>query len=276
MKNHTSLAVCMAIAGMVLLNACASFNGSEFAQRKYLDGVYTTHFPSSPHAQPNGHTPAPATLPMVASLQKTDMAPLARESRHTTPAPSVDSLGHGLDGCEQLLMKNGEVEVIKVMEVNTTTIKYKRCKEGKARGVAFLVNKHDIYYILHSDGTKETFNKDDNAGENNAEGFGCDELMLKDGDVESVKVLEVNQDDVKYKRCNDGRVSGIAFSAKKKDIAYVRYASGYKETFGNAATPSYYEGTNVEVKESKKLKPLAAIALIGFLVGLVLLWIFIT
>jgi hypothetical protein len=277
MKNNTAF-YSIALLSLVLLSACATLNNSDFAQRKYLDGVYTTQFKNQPKGQLEVNSLPQATQPMVASVHNSAVGTFGKadDGLSNMELPVFDSLFDELGGCEKLLLKNGDVELIKVTEVNATTIKYKRCKDGKTRGVTFVANKHDIYYILHADGTKETFTGEGKKVEENAGGFGCDEIMLKNGDVEYVKVTEVNSEAIKYKRCHDGGITGITFVAKKKDIVYLKYANGYKETFGNSSATTYYEGTDVEIKESKKLKSGVAIALVSFLLGILVLWIVLT
>ena len=283
MRNNTAF-FSIALLSLLLLNACATLNNSDFAQRKYLDGVYTTQFKNHPNVESNLHLEAVvahgkietnsfplATQPMVASVHNSAVGTFGKadDGLSNMESPVLDSLFDELGGCEQLLLKNGDVELIKVTEVNATTIKYKRCKDGKTRGVAFVVKKHDIYYILRADGTKETFTGEGNKVEKNAGGFGCDEIMLNNGDVEYVKVTEVNSEAIKYKRCHDGGITGITFVAKKKDIVYLKYANGYKETFGNS--PSTESGLNT----GEKIGIGIGIAVIGFfllIVVLVVLW----
>ena len=278
MKNNTALFCIVGLASLLLLNSCATLNNSDFAQRKYLDGAFTTQFNNQPKGQLEVNSLPLATQPMVASVHNSAVGTFwtADDGLSNMEPPAPDSLYDQFRGCEKLLLKNGDVELIKVTEVNATTIKYKRCKDGKARGVAFVANKHDIYYILHADGTKETFTGEGKKVEENAGGFGCDEIMLKNGDVEYVKVIEVNSEAIKYKRCHDGGITGITFTAKKKDIVYLKYANGYKETFGNSSANTYYEGTDVEIKESKKLKTGVGIVLVSFLLGILVLWMVLT
>jgi hypothetical protein len=59
----------------------------------------------------------------------------------------------------------------------------------------------------------------------------CDNIIFKNGDELSAKVIEITTEVVKYKRCDN--LEGPLISVSKKEILMIRYKNGTKEIFNN-------------------------------------------
>ncbi|MBC8265593.1 MAG: DUF4190 domain-containing protein [Flavobacteriales bacterium] len=55
----------------------------------------------------------------------------------------------------------------------------------------------------------------------------CDNIILKDGEEISAKIIEITPDLIKYKRCNN--LDGPLFSINKSEVMMVRYSDGTKD-----------------------------------------------
>jgi hypothetical protein len=91
----------------------------------------------------------------------------------------------------------------------------------------------------------------------------CDNIIFKNGDELSAKVIEITTGVVKYKRCDN--LEGPLISVSKKEILMIRYKNGTKELF-KENTQSSFESAN-EKTVLKKTEPAAIISFITGLVG---------
>jgi len=57
----------------------------------------------------------------------------------------------------------------------------------------------------------------------------CDTIVFRDSIKIKAKVIEITQDQIKYKKCNNP--DGPIFSVSKSKIAYVKYTNGQQEDF---------------------------------------------
>lgn len=57
----------------------------------------------------------------------------------------------------------------------------------------------------------------------------CDEIVLRNGDIISVKVEEVGVNEIKYKKCTN--LSGPTYSVLKDNVFLIKYANGDKDVF---------------------------------------------
>lgn len=86
---------------------------------------------------------------------------------------------------------------------------------------------------------------------------GCgDVLTLKKGSEVVVKVLEINETQIKYKRCDN--LDGPLIIIYKNDVYSIKYRNGYIEHFERILTPSNSENLNSGKKE---VHPLALVTL---------------
>jgi hypothetical protein len=60
------------------------------------------------------------------------------------------------ENCDDIVLKNGEEIRVKVLEINQTEIKYKRC--DNLEGPIFTIDKSSVFFVKYSNGTKEIFN----------------------------------------------------------------------------------------------------------------------
>jgi hypothetical protein len=69
-----------------------------------------------------------------------------------------NSVGKRLTGdslCDQITFRNGDEAKVKVLEITTTEIKYKKC--NMPDGPLYIVKKSDVFMIKYPNGTKEVF-----------------------------------------------------------------------------------------------------------------------
>ena len=90
----------------------------------------------------------------------------------------------------------------------------------------------------------------------------CDNIIFKNGDELRAKVIEITQDVVKYKRCDN--LDGPIISVNKYKILMIRYKNGTKEIFNSSVNYSDY-GSSETI--SKKTEPAALISMITGIVG---------
>jgi len=108
-----------------------SHQGHTFAHETIPEPVLTT----------KGISNVDVTMPLVAKpFQK-------HKHKHTSLAPSSTD-------CEEIRVIGGERISCKIIEVNETTVKYRRCNEPD--GAIYTVKKADIKEIRHADGSTET------------------------------------------------------------------------------------------------------------------------
>jgi TM2 domain-containing membrane protein YozV len=55
----------------------------------------------------------------------------------------------------------------------------------------------------------------------------CDLITLKTGEELSVKIIEINQNEIKYKKCNN--LDGPMFTIQKQSVFSIKYSNGDKE-----------------------------------------------
>ena len=74
----------------------------------------------------------------------------------------------------------------------------------------------------------------------------CVLLILKNGDELSVKVEEINETQIKYRKCSN--LKGPLYTKNKSDVLLIRYPDGTKDTFAfdnkNETKKTSEEGTN--------------------------------
>ena len=76
----------------------------------------------------------------------------------------------------------------------------------------------------------------------------CDNIIFKNGDELSAKVIEITPDVVKYKRCDN--LDGPLISVNKYKILMIRYKNGAKEIFNSSVNYSDY-GSSETISRKK-------------------------
>lgn len=72
---------------------------------------------------------------------------------------------------------------------------------------------------------------------------GCDQIVLRNGDVVEAKVKEVGVNEVRYKKCD--RQDGPDYTISKRDILSIKYSNGEVERFNATGTaPNSSSGGN--------------------------------
>ena len=65
---------------------------------------------------------------------------------------------------------------------------------------------------------------------------GCDQIVLRNGDVVDAKVKEVGVNEIRYKKCD--RQDGPDYTISKRDVLSIKYSNGEVERFNTASTSS--------------------------------------
>ncbi len=96
----------------------------------------------------------------------------------------------------------------------------------------------------------------------------CDKIVLRNGDEQMIKVLEITPNDVKYKKCD--LPDGPMYVAKRADVFMITYANGTKEVFKSESTPA--QNTSSTQKDQnysgpRKTHPMAILALVFCVLG---------
>lgn len=79
-----------------------------------------------------------------------------------------------------------------------------------------------------------------------------DIITIKDGTDITAKILEVNINEIKYKRYSD--LDGPTYTVAKSDILIVRYENGENEVFNETKQPSYKANTTQNIVEGMKYR----------------------
>lgn len=65
---------------------------------------------------------------------------------------------------------------------------------------------------------------------------GCDQIVLRNGDVVDAKVKEVGVNEIRYKKCD--RQDGPDYTISKRDVLSIKYSNGEVERFTTSSTQS--------------------------------------
>ena len=101
----------------------------------------------------------------------------------------------------------------------------------------------------------------------------CDKIVMRDGLEISAKVLEIGEQEVRYRKCD--MPGGPMYVSRKADIFMITYSNGSKEVFNSPVTraapptPVYYP-TRADYNSIDKVKSDATLSLIFGLTGLLL------
>tara|TARA_A100001015_G_scaffold313727_1_gene421632 strand:+ start:1891 stop:2691 length:801 start_codon:yes stop_codon:yes gene_type:complete len=95
---------------------------------------------------------------------------------------------------------------------------------------AILKNNYKLKNVLAARKKYKNLKKYFENNQKNTDGD-CDNLVYKNGNEVSAKVVEITTDVVKYKRCNN--LNGPLISVKKSELLLIRYSNGEKELFTN-------------------------------------------
>lgn len=109
------------------------------------------------------------------------------------------------------------------------------------------INRKHISKISRKHLSKISFTQED-----------CDVITFKTGVEVEVKVLEINQSEIKYKKCNNQ--NGPTFSINKSDVFTIKYSNGTKDVI---TTIKSNNSTIPDISSGDKSLPLA-----------ILLWFF--
>lgn len=92
----------------------------------------------------------------------------------------------------------------------------------------------------------------------------CDNVIMKDGQEISAKVLEITDDIVKIKKCEN--LNGPTYKIDKSSILMIRYANGTKDIFNTNITEK-----PIEKESTKKTEILSLLSLVFSIVGIIMI-----
>jgi len=94
----------------------------------------------------------------------------------------------------------------------------------------------------------------------------CDNIILKNGEEISAKIIEITPDLIKYKKCNN--LDGPLISIYKDEVLMLRYKDGTKDLF-NTSSDNQNNLTEERAGEFSSIMSLL-VAVVGFFIALAL------
>lgn len=96
---------------------------------------------------------------------------------------------------------------------------------------------------------------------------GCDQIVLRNGDVVDAKIKEVGVSEIRYKKCD--RQDGPDYTISKRDVLSIKYSNGEVERFGTATTnsnsggnrPQSYNSPTNSQNDGPRTDPFAIVAI---------------
>lgn len=96
-----------------------------------------------------------------------------------------------------------------------------------------------------------------------------DKLLLQNADELSVKILEIDEKNIKYKRCDN--INGPTYSISKSRVALITYANGTKEVVMPEAPIKQPERVDSQKPEMpRKVNPTGLTSLLLYILGAIL------
>jgi hypothetical protein len=130
--------------------------------------------------------------------------------------------------------------------------------------------------LIESENNDLSFDEANNEYEHTQDEDCGDQLTFKSGSYIDVKILQVNQNDIVYRPCND--LEGPAFTILKSDVAQLRYQDGRLENLSSTEKPAVIEPKEEVKKDSNELtdkeKPMDPVAIAALILALTMfLWL---
>jgi hypothetical protein len=95
----------------------------------------------------------------IASFSEPEKPLVALEPTIQSAVPS--------DSCDEIIMRSGDILSGKIIELNPTQVKYKKC--DYLTGPMVVINKEDVFMLRYSNGSKEVFNQTKSASNDSAQ-----------------------------------------------------------------------------------------------------------
>ncbi|MBK7819198.1 MAG: hypothetical protein KBG47_08475 [Bacteroidia bacterium] len=96
-----------------------------------------------------------------------------------------------------------------------------------------------------------------------------DVILLQNADELKVKILEIDEKNIKYKRCDN--VDGPTYSISKSRVALIKYANGTKEVVMQEPVQKPAEQERPQQPEMpRKINPLGLASLLLYILGMIL------
>lgn len=100
---------------------------------------------------------------ITASISKSDIC--VRDINKSPVSFLIDYIEHvsNVDSCDNIILKNGDEIPAKIIEINPTEVKYKKC--DYINGPTVVLEKSKVFMIKYANGTKDVFSSE-NTNEN--------------------------------------------------------------------------------------------------------------
>jgi hypothetical protein len=144
---------------IILLLVFVSFNNCTFQKRLYRKGYYVDWLSKKKEInKQNKESINDDEIPVksVYSLSKVkfDENIIVENTGKKTISKNIVLLSKNLnDSCDKLIMRNGDEQLVKVIEISDREIKYKRC--DFLNGPTYTISKNKVYLIEYANGIKE-------------------------------------------------------------------------------------------------------------------------
>ncbi|HPQ07840.1 MAG TPA: hypothetical protein PK995_01280 [Bacteroidia bacterium] len=148
---------------IILILVFVSFNNCTFQKRLYRKGYYVDWFSKKKEInKQNKESINDDEIPVksVYSLSKVKFDEnifVENTGKKNISKNIVFSSKNLNDSCDKLIMRNGDEQLVKVIEINDREIKYIRC--DFLNGPVHTINKNEVYSIKYANGVEEQIYK---------------------------------------------------------------------------------------------------------------------
>jgi hypothetical protein len=143
-----------------------------------------------------------------------------------------------------------DIKNVDVAENNTAIVTPLQIKKSNS----ILSSNYDQFNLVKSQNSSNHLNSNVSTILNET----CDLIILKDGSEIKAKVLEINDDNIKYKLCDN--LAGPTFTKSKDLIFMIKYPNGTSTVVNSMETKSTTTKSDTELESTKKkVEPLAVI-----------------
>ena len=142
---------------LVFLALILSLVSCSVQHRKYRHGFYISHFHNTPKSKVQEPALAGFSKRVKPVLNQIEAVPV--QSPSTTSLPSITAFNRApADSCDELIFKDGTDLKGKVVEINSTSVKYKRC--DMPDGPLYVVKKSEVFMIRYANGIREVIKQE--------------------------------------------------------------------------------------------------------------------
>ena len=239
------------LALLVIASSCSrSINGIPFGRVKHVKQIETISSVAQKQSDEN----------LTASVDET--TPVIAEKKYSIRFEAVETGINAVD-CDTIIFKTGVRIVVMIIDIKNSEIKYKFCND--LNGETYSINQSKVLMVKYANAPQNNVTeistqiKPDTTKNNTVVNAPqptiiVDTLFLKSGQHRGVKVIEISQQEIKYK--DSDFPDGPTYAVNKSNIERIKYANGKQDVFANE---NYQE----------EKKPASTNAGIGFTLALI-------